>query len=454
MPPELLEALILTCLIAANGFFSMAEFAIISSNATRLHELREAGNLSAGTALRLLENPGRFLSAIQVGITLISTFAGAFSGLAFAGPVAAMIAGVPSLAAYAGELAVATVVIGVTFFTLVIGELAPKKIALQHPERIALKIAGAIDMLCRFSAPAITLINGTTNLVLKAIGIESSEKPLVSDEDVMLLIRQGAKKGIFESVEYDMVSRIFRLSDKRASAMMTPRSETDWLDLEKSDGELTATIMASGRSRFPVGAGSLDHLMGVVRSVDLVSFELSGRGGMREAIRASMKPPLFVPESVPAFHVLELFRKNRVHMALVIDEHGSVEGTITLTDVLESIVGDVPADDLEREEKRILRRSNRTWIIDGLLPVDEFLSTFSLEADDFSGDKEAPYETMGGFMMTRLGEVPAVSDTLRWHNIQFRVIKMNGQRVGRILVEFDNETSEKINRQTGQTGLQ
>lgn len=446
MPPALPEALILLFLIAANGFFSMAEFAIISSRATRLHELREAGHESASTAIALLENPGRFLSAIQVGITLVSTLAGAFSGLAFSAPLAAEISGVSWLEPYAPELAIGLVVMGVTFFTLVIGELTPKKIALQHPEKIALKIATAIDLLCRFSAPAVALINGATNLLLKAIGIKSSEKPLVSDEDVMLLIRQGAKKGIFESVEYEMVSRIFRLSDKRASAMMTPRSETDWLDLEKNDSELTAAIMSSGRSRFPVGEGSLDSLRGVVRSVDLVSFELEGKGGMREAIRACMKPPLFVPESVPAFHVLELFRKNRVHLALVIDEHGSVQGTITLTDVLESIVGDVPADDVERDEKRIMRRSNRTWIVDGLLPVDEFLADFGLDPEEFCEEKEPPYDTMGGFMMTRLGEVPAVSDTLRWHDTLFRVIKMNGQRVGRILVEFDAETAEKINR--------
>jgi putative hemolysin len=445
----LLDALILFSLIAANGFFSMAEFAIISSRASRLHELRDAGHESADIALKLLENPGKFLSAIQVGITLVSILTGVFGGMAFSAPLGGVMTAVPLLAPYSTQLALGLVVVTITFITLVVGELAPKKIALQHPEKITLKIAGSIDLLCRLSAPAVTLINGSTNLLLRTLGVKSSEKPQVSDEEVMLMIRQGAKKGIFESVEYDMIARIFRLSDKQASAMMTPRSETDWLDLDKSDEELNSVILASGRSRFPVAEKNLDNLLGIVRSVDLVSFQLTGRGGLRDAIRASMKIPLFVPESVPAFHVLELFRKNRVHLALVIDEHGSIQGTITLTDVLESIVGDVPADDSEEDEHRIVRRSLRTWLVDGLLPVDEFLGTFELEPDDFSEEKDAPYETMGGFMMTRLGEVPSVGDPLQWHNISFRVIKMNGQRVERILVEFNAETADSINRKQG-----
>jgi len=305
----LLDALILFSLIAANGFFSMAEFAIISSRASRLHELRDAGHESADIALKLLENPGKFLSAIQVGITLVSILTGVFGGMAFSAPLGGVMTAVPLLAPYSTQLALGLVVVTITFITLVVGELAPKKIALQHPEKITLKIAGSIDLLCRLSAPAVTLINGSTNLLLRTLGVKSSEKPQVSDEEVMLMIRQGAKKGIFESVEYDMIARIFRLSDKQASAMMTPRSETDWLDLDKSDEELNSVILASGRSRFPVAEKNLDNLLGIVRSVDLVSFQLTGRGGLRDAIRASMKIPLFVPESVPAFHVLELFRK-------------------------------------------------------------------------------------------------------------------------------------------------
>ncbi|NQU46314.1 MAG: HlyC/CorC family transporter [Chlorobium sp.] len=449
MDSYLLEGCILFSLIAANGFFSMAEFAIISSRASRLHELRDAGHESADIALKLLENPGKFLSAIQVGITLISTLAGAFSGMAFSAPISGLLAAVPLLAPYSTQLALAAVVVTVTFVTLVAGELAPKKIALQHPEKITLKIAASIDLLCRLSAPVVSLINGSTDMLLRMLGVKIGEKPQVSDEEVMLMIRQGAKKGVFESVEYDMVARIFRLSDKQASAMMTPRSETDWLDLDNSDEELNTVILASGRSRFPVGEKNLDNLLGIVRSVDLVSFQLTGKGGLRDAIRASMKTPLFVPESVPAFHVLELFKKNRAHLALVIDEHGSIQGTITLTDVLESIVGDVPADDSEEDKHRIVRRSQQTWLVDGLVPVDDFLGAFEHEPDDFSEEKDAPYDTMGGFMMTRLGEVPSVGDSLQWHGISFRVIKMNGQRVERILVEFNAEAADSINRKQG-----
>lgn len=445
MNSDFVEASIILLLILANGVFSMAEFAIISSRPTKLHELQEAGYASATTVLKLLDNPGKFLSAIQVGITLIGTLAGVFSGVAFSGTVADMLSGITWLKPYCNQAALAIVVVSVTYFSLVLGELAPKKIALQHPESIALKIASFIDILCRFSAPAIHLINGSTNIVLKLLGVNATEKPLVSDEDVMLMIKQGAKKGIFESVEYEMVSRIFRMSDKRASAIMTPRTEIEWLDLEESDNELIKKLKASGRSRFPVAEGSLDNLRGVVRALDLVNQQLSRPESIKNSVLNAMKVPLFVPESIPAFQVLEIFKKNRAHLALVVDEHGSVQGTITLTDVLESIVGDVPADDLEVNQK-IIRRSQRTWIIDGLLPVDEFVAAFHLDLETFLEDEDPRYETMGGFIMNKLGEVPGVSDSLEWQGILFRVIKMNAQRIAKILVELNDEEALKLSK--------
>lgn len=438
MDSDILELFILFGLILANSFFSMAEFAIISSREAKLHELRDAGIARASLVLDLLDNPGRFLSAIQVGITLIATLAGAFSGVSFSAPVAEIISGIEPLAPYSEELALGLVVVGVTYFTLIIGELAPKKIALQHPEQIAIKIARIIDIICRLSAPVVHLINGSTNIVLKIIGIRNIEKPLVSDEEVMLMIKQGAKKGVFESVEYEMVSRIFRMSDKRASSMMTPKSEIEWLDLNAPEKELISKMQASGRSRFPVAEGSLDDLRGVVRSLDLVNKQLREPGNLKATIHKAMKPPLFVPEYVPAFQVLELFKENREHLALVIDEQGSVQGAITLTDVLESIVGDIPADDIEGSEK-IVRRSQRTWIVDGLLPVDDFITEFDL--DNFLDEEDPRYDTMGGFLMTKLEKVPSVMDTLEWQDMLFKVIKMNGQRVGKILVIFNNEDS-------------
>ncbi|MBF0585814.1 HlyC/CorC family transporter [Prosthecochloris sp. N3] len=434
-PSDILDLFILLCLILANGFFSMAEFAIISSRESKLHELFESGVSRAELVLELLENPGKFLSAIQVGITLIATLAGAFSGVTLSEPLAAYLENFDLISPHSTELALTIVVLGVTYFTLIIGELAPKKIALQHPESIAIGIARLIDLICRISAPVVHLINGSTNLVLKIMGIRQAEKPDVTDEEVMLLLKQGAKKGIFESVEYDMVSRIFRMSDKRASSMMTPKSEIEWIDLSATEEEIISKMQASGRSRFPVAEGSLDNLKGVVRSLDLVNKQLLSPGNLKDAIRNAMKPPLFVPESVPAFQVLELFKENRAHLALVIDEQGSVQGGITLTDVLESIVGDIPADDVEGNRK-IVRRSQRTWIIDGLLPVDDFIQEFNL--DSFLDEEPPLYDTMGGFLMTKLEKVPSVMDTLSWQGVLFKVIKMNRQRVDKILVIFNN----------------
>ncbi|NTU57314.1 MAG: HlyC/CorC family transporter [Chlorobiaceae bacterium] len=443
MNPDSTTALVILLLILANGVLSMAEFAVISSRPTRLHELMEAGYPSAALVLRLLENPVKFLSSIQVGAALLSTLAGALGGIAFSGRVAGLFSSIPLMQPYSNPIALGIVIIAITYVSLVMGELVPKKIALRHPESVALRIAAFIELLSRISAPAVNLINGSSSIVLRALGIDAAEKPLVSDEDVMLMIKQGAKKGVFESVEYEMISRIFRMSDKRASSIMTPRNEIEWLDLEKSDDELIACIKASGRSRFPVAEGNLDELSGVVRALDLVNLQLSKPGSVRSAIRESMKQPLFVPESIPAFQVLEVFKKNRAHLALVIDEHGSVQGAITLTDVLESIVGDVPADDLVVNRK-IVRRSHRTWIVDGMLPVDEFISSFNLNKDSFLQDEEPRYETMGGFMMDKLGQVPSTSDLLRWQNILFKVIKMEGQRVARILVELNDHDSGKM----------
>jgi putative hemolysin len=443
MSPQSAEALIILLLIIFEGVLSLAEFAIISSSPARLRELREAGYPSASVALKLQDNAARFISSIKVTTTLTTTLTGVLGGLFFSEPLAALFGRIPLPDPYPLPLALAIVIASLAYMTHVIGRLLPKNIALRHPELIAVRIARFIDKLCFVSAPVVFFADASARFALRALGIEAGEKPQVSDEDVMLMIRQGAKKGVFESVEYDMISRIFRMSDKRASSMMTPRGEIEWLDLERPDEELVARIKASGRSRFPVAEGRLDELQGVVRSLDLVNFSLSSKGGIREAIRASMMPPLFVPESVPAFHVLELFKKNRAHLALVIDEHGSVQGAITLTDVLESIVGDVPADDVEGDQKRIVRRSERTWLVDGMLPVDEFLAAFNLEADKFFEEDEPRYDTMGGFMMTRLGEVPSVSDTVRWNGLNFKVIKMNGKRVGRILVEQEAKSTAK-----------
>lgn len=438
------EAIVILLLILCNGTLSLAEFAIISSSPARLRELREAGYASAQRVLRLLDNASELLSAMKTTITLVSITTGVLGGLFFSGALASLFASTPLPAPYHLPIALATVILLLSYLSLVFGSMLPKKIALRHPETLALKLASAIELLMSLSKPAVLLARASTRLLLRVLGIDTTEKPTVSDEDVMLMIRKGTKKGVFESVEYDMIARIFRMSDKRASAIMTPRTEIEWLDLELSEAELISRIKASGRSRFPVAEGSLDELLGVVRSLDLVNFRLSGNGSIKSAIRDSMKVPLFVPESVPAFQVLEVFKKNRAHMALVIDEHGSVQGAITLTDVLESIVGDVPADDPAIIDRRIIRRSQRTWIVDGMLPVDEFIAAFQLDAERFFDEHEPNYDTMSGFMMTRLGEVPSVSDTAEWKGITFRVIKMNGKRVGRILVKLDEKTAKHI----------
>jgi putative hemolysin len=430
-------------LVLANAFLSLSEFAIISARPTRLRELAAAGYRAAKLASELLDNPGRLIPFLRLGITLNSVIAGVVAGSTWSAASGGVLE--PLLPRpYGAVVAILLIASAVAWAMLVAGEQVPKKIAVLHAEAIAVRIAPFVKLLCRLGTPATAAVSAPAAMILRSMGIDDAEKPGVSDEDVMLMIRQGARKGVFESVEYEMISRIFRMSDKRASSIMTPRNEIEWLDLEDSDEKLVSRIRASGRSRFPVAEGNIDNLQGVVRALDLVTMQLARPVGVKEAIRTSMKPALFVPESVPAFRVMEVFRKNRAHLAMVIDEHGSVQGAITLTDVLESIVGDVPADDIDLSRK-IVRRSNRTWIIDGTLPVDEFATAFNLDPDTFTGEEEPRYGTMGGFMMSKLGEVPGVADTLDWQGIRFRVIKMDGQRVARLLAELSSEAASKLN---------
>lgn len=443
-----LAATAILLLVLANAFLSLSEFAIISARPTRLRELAAAGYRSAEIAAELLDNPGRLIPFLRLGITLNSVIAGVVAGNTWPTALGGLME--PRIPRpYGDTLAILLIASAVAWALLVVGEQLPKKIALRHAEAIAVRIAPFIKLICRLGTPAVASVSTPAAMILRSLGIEEEEKPGVCDEDVMLMIRQGARKGVFESVEYEMISRIFRMSDKRASSIMTPRNEIEWLDLEDPDEKLVSRIRASGRSRFPVAEGNIDNLLGVVRALDLVTMQLARPVGVKEAIRASMKPALFVPESVPAFRVMEVFRKNRAHLAMVIDEHGSIQGTITLTDVLESIVGDVPADDIDLTRK-IVRRSNRTWIIDGTLPVDEFATAFNLDPDTFTGEEEPRYGTMGGFMMSKLGEVPGVADTLDWQGIRFRVIKMDGQRVARLLAELSSEAASNFNATKGE----
>ncbi|ACF14023.1 protein of unknown function DUF21 [Chloroherpeton thalassium ATCC 35110] len=431
MDDSLIELLILFLLILGNGLFSMSEIALISSRRARLEQQAADGNENARIALELSNHPGKFLSTIQVGITLVGVLTGAFGGATLAEPLSVFFNTIPAIAPYSEELSFGVVVIAISYLTLIVGELVPKQIGLRNPEAIAIRVASPMSVLLKITSPVVNLLNGSANLVLHLIGIKNSNEPDVTEDEIKMLIKQGTQLGVFEAVEHDMVLRIFRLSDRRVSAIMTPRTDIEWIDLEDSEDEIRNQLMQKTHSRFVVAHGDLDNVDGIIRVKDVAMTGFSTPiANLKVLLKSRLRKPLYVPETLPVFNLMENFKKKREQMALIIDEHGSVQGIVTLNDILESIVGDLPFED-EPEEQSILEREDGSWLIDGMLPIDEFWEFFNIKS---SQEEEWGYQTLGGFVMTKLGRIPVTSDTFDAHQMRFEVVDMDGKRVDKVLV--------------------
>ena len=424
-----LEIVFILFLIIANGVFAMSETAVVSSRKTRLEQWAAEGNHGAGVALELANDPTRFLSTVQFGITLIGTFAGAFGGATIAKPLAQALQAVPWLAPHGEAIAFGLVVFAITMLSLILGELAPKRLALHHPERIAAAMAAPMRTLSVLTSPFVKFLSVATESILRLFGVKPSEEPPVTEEEVVAMIDQGTQAGVFEEAEQNMVEGVFRLADRRVSSLMSSRSDIVWLDLDDSVEEIRDKIAQSGYSRFPICQGSLDNFLGVVRVKDLLARALSGQP---LDLRAALRQPLFVHEKMRALAVLELFKKSRTHIALVIDEYGEIEGLLTLNDILEAIVGDVPNVGAA-PQPQIVQREDGSWLIDGLLPIDEFKQHFDLA--ELPDDERGDYETIGGFVIIYLEHIPTAGETFEWENFRFEVIDMDGPRVDKILLK-------------------
>ena len=422
------EIITIFLLIVANGILALAEFAVVSARRARLEERADDGDRGARSALALANDPGQFLSTVQVGITLVGILAGAFGGTTVASGLAPIIAQVSVLRPYSAGLSLGLVVAAITFLTLVIGELVPKRLALGNAERIASAIAPLMSALARIAAPLVRLLSFSTDLVLRLLGIKPSTEPPVTEDEVRILMEHGTRVGVFEPIEEEMVGRVFRLGDRSVSALITPRPEVIWLDVNDSLEEIRAKIIAGGHSHLPVADGSLDNLLGLVRSKDLLAQSLLGQP---INLRELLIPALYVPEGMPAFAMLERFRETRSQIAVVVDEYGGLLGLVTLNDMLEAIVGDLPEPD-ELEEAEVVPRDDGSWLVDGGLPMDEFQDLFDLR--DLPDEGEQYYQTLGGFVMTFLGRIPASSDHFEWGNLRFEVMDMDGLRVDKVLV--------------------
>ena len=422
------DILIILLLIVANGLFSGAEIAIISARRHRLEQLSQKGDRSARVALRLAESPNQFLSTVQIGITLIGILSGAVGGATVSHRLDSLLERLPVLAPYSEGLSFALVVAVITFLSVVIGELVPKRLALANPERLACAMAPSMRWLSRASGPAVHLLSSSTEALLKLLGVSSSSEPDITEDEIKAMIRQGADSGVFEEVEHDMVQRVLRLGDRTIKTLMTPRTDICWLDLEESLETSLQEILESTHSRFPVGRGSLDDCLGVVRVRNLLSAKITGQSINLEEL---LQPPLFVAESTRALSVLEQFKRSGIHIALVTDEFGGVEGLVTLNDLMEGIVGDLPSVD-DEDGPLVVTREDGSLLVDGGLDLDAFAEL--IDQDIFGIDQEGRYHTLAGFVMHVLERIPREADHFEWQGYRFEVLDMDGKRVDKLLV--------------------
>lgn len=424
-----IEIVIIILLIIANGVFAMSETAFVSARKVRLQQRANEGDKKAAAALELANSPNRLLSTVQLGITLIGILAGAFGGATVADAVAVYIRAIPWLAPYSSAIALTVVVVVITYLSLVIGELVPKRIALNNPERIAVSVVNPMRVLSTIASPFIRLLSISTEGILRLIGLRPSGEPPITEEEINVLIEEGTQIGTFEAAEQDMIERIFRMGDRRVSALMTHRPDIVWLDVEDPAQEIRQTIRESNYSRFPVCQESLDNVLGMVHAKDLL---LQCMAGQTLDLKSALHEPLYVIESTSTLKVLEMFKKTGKQAALVIQEYGDIQGLITLNDILEAIVGDISSrDDLENPQA--IQREDGSWLFDGMLPIDEFKDILHIR--ELPEEDRGEYETLAGFVLVELGRVPTTADHFEWDRYRFEVIDMDGRRIDKVLVQ-------------------
>ena len=423
-----MEIVIILFLIFCNGLFAMSEIAILASRKTRLQQWALEGNRKAQIALDLAKAPDRFLSTVQTGITLIGILAGAFGGATIAQAFEDYLKGFPGMASYRRPIALGTVVLSITFISIVLGELVPKRLALNRPETIATAVAPSLRLLAKMAYPMVQLLTLSSRIVFRLLGLRSPAESPISEEEIKVLIDQGTKAGIFVEAEKDIVKSVFRLADREVARLMTPRLDIVWLDLTTSFEEIRDKMTQNPYSRFPVGQGSLDNVLGVVRAKDVMAQSLAGTP---LDLQKLMTPPLFVPENLPALRLLELFKRSRPHLALVVDEYGGIQGLVTLNDLLESIVGDIPSFG-QPPTPQAIQREDGSWLLDGMLPIDELKDW--LKIGKLPGDDAGHFQTLGGFMMMQMGRIPSAAEYFEWGGFRFEVMDMDGKRVDKVLV--------------------
>jgi putative hemolysin len=421
-----LQLSIVLLLIFVNGFFAMAEIALVSARPARLKPLAAGGNTGAEAALELKAEPSRLLATVQIGITIIAVLLGTFGEATLGERLQEyLIENGGFLAHYAHPISMAVVVIGLSYFSLILGELVPKRLALSHPERIAAACGRFMRGMARVGAPLEWLLSATTDLILRVLPVHG-EPPAVTDEEISFMLREGVAAGHIPSAETAIVEMALRLGDRRISAVMTPRTQVEFLDLDDDEAETRRRIRDSAYSRFPVVQGGTHQLAGIVQVKDLLVASLDGAPF---DLRPALRPPLFLPNTVTVLRALEMFKSSGEPMAMVVDEYGDLEGLVTLTDILEALVGDIPGSG--ETDLRIVRREDGTWLVDGMIGLDELKQ--ALGVAHLAGE-DPEFHTLGGYLMARLNRVPMVADRVTADDYRFEIVEMDGRRVDRVLI--------------------
>ncbi|AWV98988.1 hemolysin family protein [Arcticibacterium luteifluviistationis] len=426
-----MEIVILLILILINGVFSMSEIALISSRRTKLEIASKNGDKRAEAALSLASSPNKFLSTVQIGITLISIFTGIYSGDRLGAYVLPLLQKIPVLAPYADTIAIVIITILVTFLSLILGELVPKRIGLASPEKISMVMAAPMMALSRITSPFIWLLSKTSKFLFSLTGIKESDNS-ITEEEIKSMAREGATGGSIEEIEHELLQNVFHLGDRKITSLMTNNNEVTFLDLDDTPNENKKKIIASRHSVYPVCNDGINNMVGLLYVKDLLGKSLTTE---LKSLESNLRECLFIPENNLGYQVLEKFQQERRHFGVIVDEYGNVQGVVTMNDILDALVGDI--SETNEFEFEIFKREDGTFLIDASLPFDEFLQEFEVEINnrkDYQG-----FDTMGGFALEILQEIPDTGDHFVWENFRFEIVDMDKNRVDKILVTLLDE---------------
>lgn len=422
------EAFFILILILFNGVNAMAEIAIVSARKNRLKKLADEGDIRAKIALELANSPTRFLSTVQVGITMIGILAGAMGGATLAKKFAPVLEGIPALAPYAGGLSVVLVVAAITFLSLVFGELVPKRIGMNQPEKIAMALAPPMNRLSRLTGPAVTVLSWTTEAVLKLLGVKRGNESPVSEDDIRMMMMQGLHAGVFHRTEKELIEGAFRLDELYVRDIMTPRTRVVWLDIDDADDTNWRRIVKSGHTYFPVIKGNRDKVEGIV-SVKALWANLALTDTC--VLMNLLTKPLVVPSAMTATDLLETFKRSGIHIALVTSEYGGASGLVTLNDVLESVVGALPSRE-QPQQAKVRQREDGSWNCDALLPIHDLKKLLRLGS--LPGEEGAGFKTLSGLILHRFGRVPEEGESFEIGDFTIEVIDMDNHRIDKVMI--------------------